>query len=50
MKGIRYKGGKILYKSIEAPLKLYSHGMRVVDITNPNNQKLMRNKYVGDYK
>ena len=37
MKQMRYKGGKVLYKSIEKPLKLYTHGMRIVDSTNPNN-------------
>jgi len=37
MKPIRYKGGKVMYRSIEKPLKLYCHGMRIVDITNPNN-------------
>jgi len=47
MKPLRYKGGKVLYRSIEKPLKLYSHGMRIVDTTNPNNQKEMRNKYVA---
>lgn len=36
-KQMRYKGGKVLYKSIEKPLKLYTHGMRIVDSTNPNN-------------
>ena len=37
MKPIKYKGGKVMYRSIEKPLKLYCHGMRIVDITNPNN-------------
>ena len=37
MKPLRYKGGKVLYRSIEKPLKLYAHGMRIVDITNPDN-------------
>jgi hypothetical protein len=49
MKTKRYQGGKLMYRSIEKPLKLYSHGMRIVDITNPNNQKEIRNKYVESY-
>ena len=39
MKPLRYRGGKVLYRSIEKPLKLYATGMRIVDITNPDNQK-----------
>lgn len=46
MKPLRSKGGKVLYRSIEKPLKLYAHGMRVVDITNPDVQKEMKNRYV----
>jgi hypothetical protein len=49
MKPIRYKGGKVMYRSIEKPLKLYCHGMRIVDITNPDNQKEIRNQYVQNY-
>ena len=49
MKPLKYKGGKVMYRSIEKPLKLYCHGMRIVDITNPNNQKEIRNSYVQNY-
>ena len=37
MKPLKYRGGKVLYRSVQQPLKLYAHGMRIVDITNPNN-------------
>lgn len=37
-----------MYRSIEKPLRLYSHGMRTIN-TNPNNQKEIRNKYVESY-
>jgi hypothetical protein len=46
MRPLRYQGGKVLYRSIEMPLKLYSHGMRLVSNTNPNNQRELRNRYV----
>ena len=49
MKTKKYKGGKVMYRSIEKPLRLYSHGMRIMDITNPGNQKEIRNKYVQNY-
>ena len=31
MKPLRGKGGKVLYRSLERPLKLYAHGMPNVD-------------------
>ena len=49
MRTKQYKGGSVKYLSIEKPLRLYSHGMRSIDITNQGKQKEIRNKYVENY-
>ena len=49
MKSKKYKGGHVKYRSIDKPLRLYSHGMRTIDFSNQGKQKEIRNKYVETY-
>ena len=37
MKELSYDGGRVLTSKVNVPLKLYTQGMRITDITNPNN-------------
>ena len=38
-KSSRYHGGKLLYRSIEKPINVYSRAMDVVDVTDPEYKR-----------
>lgn len=38
-KNARYRGGKALYRSIERPLNVYTRGMDVIDVTDPEYKR-----------